>query len=69
MTAVTIDERLDAMESRLDATNARVIEVLERLDELADRLEHALSDMLNAAYRQGVTDAVKHRTGYDPAIQ
>jgi hypothetical protein len=43
-------------------------EIVRRLADLVDRLdkvEHALTDKLNDAYRQGVADERKHRTGRD----
>jgi hypothetical protein len=43
-------------------------EIVRQLAELVDRLdkvEHALTDKLNDAYRQGVADERKHRTGRD----
>jgi hypothetical protein len=46
-------------------------EIVRRLTELVDRLdkvEHALTDKLNDAYRQGVADERKARTGHDPKV-
>jgi hypothetical protein len=42
----------------------RLTEIVDRLD----RLEQALTDKLNEAYRQGVTDERKARTGHDPKV-
>jgi hypothetical protein len=46
-------------------------ELVRQLTELVDRLdkvEQALTDKLNDAYRQGVADERKHRTGRDPKV-
>lgn|SRR5512132_1287040 len=42
----------------------RLIEIDDRLD----RLEQATTDKLNEAYRQGVADERKARTGHDPKV-
>jgi hypothetical protein len=46
-------------------------EIVRRLTELAgrlDKVEQALMDRLNEAYRQGVADERKARTGRDPKV-
>jgi hypothetical protein len=46
-------------------------EIVRQLTEIVDRLgrlEQALTDKLNEAYRQGVADERKHRTGRDPKV-
>jgi hypothetical protein len=42
----------------------QLTEIVDRLD----RLEQALTDKLNEAYRQGVADERKARTGHDPKV-
>jgi hypothetical protein len=39
-------------------------EIVDRLD----RVEQALTDKLNEAYRQGVADERKSRSGHDPKV-
>jgi hypothetical protein len=46
-------------------------EIARQLTEIVDRLgrlEQALTDKLNEAYRQGVADERKARTGHDPKV-
>jgi hypothetical protein len=46
-------------------------EIVRQLTEIVDRLgrlEQALTDKLNEAYRQGVADERKARTGHDPKV-
>jgi hypothetical protein len=46
-------------------------ELVRLLTEIVDRLdkvEQALTDKLNDAYRQGVADERKARTGHDPKV-
>jgi hypothetical protein len=46
-------------------------EFVRRLTDLADRLdkvEQAFTDKLNEAYRQGVADERKSRSGHDPKV-
>jgi hypothetical protein len=38
------------------------------IDDRLDRLEQATTDKLNEAYRQGVADERKARTGHDPKV-
>jgi hypothetical protein len=56
----------------LDRERARYEkEIVRRLAELVvrlDKVEQAFTDRLNEAYRQGVADERKHRTGRDPKV-
>jgi hypothetical protein len=50
----------------------RLEDLLQRLDRLEVALERAEQrhrDRINAAYRLGVEDERKHRTGRDPKVQ
>ena len=46
----------------------RLEDLLQRLDVALDALEQGERDRINAAYKQGVEDERKHRTGHDPKV-
>jgi hypothetical protein len=47
----------------------RLADLLQRLDVALERVERGERDRFNAAYRQGVEDERKHRTGRDPKVE
>jgi hypothetical protein len=46
----------------------RLADLLRRLEVALGRVEQGERDRINAAYRQGVADERKHRTGRDPKV-
>jgi hypothetical protein len=66
-TTTRIDRTLDRVadhDLQLEELAARLYTLTERFD----RLDQAFTDKLNEAYRQGVTDERKARTGHDPKV-
>jgi hypothetical protein len=47
----------------------RLEDLLQRLDLALERAEQGERDLINAAYRQGVQDERKARTGRDPKVE
>jgi hypothetical protein len=45
-----------------------LLQRLDRLDVALERAEQRQRDRINAAYREGVEDERKHRTGVDPKV-
>jgi hypothetical protein len=46
----------------------RLEDLVRRLDVVLEHAEQRERDGINAAYRQGVADERKHRTGRDPKV-
>jgi len=55
---------------RLDLADLvdRLEDLVRRLDVVLELAEERERDRINAAYRQGVEDERKHRTGHDPKV-
>ena len=47
----------------------RLADLLQRLDVALERVEQGERDRINAAYRQGIEDERKHRTGVDTKVK